>query len=133
MRIGEVADATGVSSSTLRYYEGEGLLAAPRRTTGGYRDYDSLSVERVSFIKQAQSAGLTLRQISEVLELHDGGAAPCGHVATLVEARLAQVEDRLREMRVIQSSLRSLRSRLADLDPQDCMDAQTVCVAIPAS
>ncbi|MDQ3432034.1 MAG: heavy metal-responsive transcriptional regulator [Actinomycetota bacterium] len=98
MLIGELADATGTTAKTLRFYEAEGLLAAPERTSGGYRDYGPHAVERVTFIRHAQASGLTLAQIREVLMVRDGGVAPCGHVATFVEQRLTDIEERIREL-----------------------------------
>ncbi len=129
MLIGELADATGTTTKTLRYYEGEGLLAAPERTPGGYRDYPPDAVERVTFIRHAQASGLTLRQIREVLMVRDGGLAPCGHVATFVNERLKDVKERIRELEHTRRQLLVLRRRLRDLDPKQC-DADAVCSAI---
>lgn len=132
MLIGEVATATGVSTKTLRFYERQGLLAEPPRTAGGYRDYDQAVVGRVTFIRQAQAAGLTLRQIGEILAIRDEGRAPCSHVAELVDERLADVERRLEELRATQAQLRQVRSRLDELDPQAC-PPDGVCGAIDGS
>lgn len=129
MLIGELAHETGTTTKTLRYYEGEGLLAAPERTPGGYRDYAPEAVERVTFIRHAQASGLTLGQIREVLLVRDGGVAPCGHVAMFVEERLKDIEERIRELEQTRHQLVVLRRRLRDLDPQQC-GADTVCSAI---
>ncbi len=129
MRIGELASATGVTAKTLRFYEAEGLLHAPERTPGGYRDYPPGAVDRVAFIRHAQAAGLTLRQIREILLVRDGGHAPCGHVADLVGHRLDEVEQRLRELHATRTQLRLLKQRLDDLDPADCPPS-AICAAI---
>lgn len=129
MLIGELAGATGVTAKTLRYYEQVGLLREPDRTPGGYRDYGLEVVGRVSFIRQAQAAGLTLRQIAEILAIRDDGRAPCGHVGELVDDRLADVEARLRELRRTRRQLRELRGRLDRLDPADC-PAGDICTAV---
>lgn len=120
MLIGEVARSTGVSTKTLRFYEAEGLLPAPDRTAGGYRDYAREALGRVEFIRSAQAAGFTLRQIGEVLEIRDGGQTPCGHVEGLVELRLVEVEQRLAELAAVRDQLHLLRERTARLDPADC-------------
>lgn len=129
MLIGELAQATQTTTKTLRYYEQEGLVSAPRRTAGGYRDYAPEAVERVTFIRQAQASGLTLGQIREVLGVRDGGVAPCSHVARVVEQRLADVEERIRGLEHTRRQLRELRERLGKLDPKQC-DADVVCSAI---
>ena len=129
MLIGEVAQATGVTTKTLRYYERQGLLHEPARTVGGYRDYRTDVIDRVGFVRQAQAAGLTLAQIGEILEIRDGGRAPCGHVATLVDTRLAEVEQRLAELEHTRTQLRVLRGRLDDLNPASCPPNE-ICVAV---
>lgn len=120
MLIGELADRSGVTAKTLRFYEREGLVPEPDRTSGGYRDYEPAAIERVTFIKDAQAAGLTLAQIGEVLAIRDGGQPPCEHVATLVKRRLADVERRLRELRQVRTRLREIAARAAGYDPGGC-------------
>ncbi len=129
MLIGEVADATGVTTKTLRFYESDGLLPEPARTAGGYRDYPTEAVGRVTFIRQAQAAGLTLAQIREILAVRDDGHQPCEHVALLVGERLQEVDRRLEELQGTRRELLALRERLEELDPADC-GAGTVCAAI---
>ena len=120
MRIGEVAQATGVTAKTLRFYEAEGLLHEPARTASGYRNYGAEVVDRVEFIRLAQTAGLTLAQIRQVLAVRDDGQAPCAHVARFVDQQLAEVEARLAELRRVRRQLLALQERLAVLDPADC-------------
>jgi hypothetical protein len=73
----ELAERAGVEATTIRYYEGIGLLAEPKRTPAGYRDYDETAAVRLRFIQAAQSLGLTLGEIREVLGFRDGGEMPC--------------------------------------------------------
>jgi DNA-binding transcriptional MerR regulator len=120
MLIGQVAERSGVTAKTLRFYERKGLLADPGRTDGGYRDYEPATVDRVTFIKDAQAAGLTLAQIGEVLAIRDDGQLPCEHVTTLVARRLAAVEQRLRELRQVRAQLREIADRAERYDPDDC-------------
>ena len=60
MRIGEVAQASGTTAKTLRYYEDVGLLPDPDRSPAGYRDYGPEVLDRLHFIRRGQAAGLTL-------------------------------------------------------------------------
>lgn len=129
MLIGEVADATGVTTKTLRYYEQRGLLHEPDRTAGGYRDYGPQVIDRVAFIKQAQAAGLTLRQIAGILTIRDDGHPPCHHVADLVDQRLADIEQRLEDLHQTRTQLRQVQHRLDALEPADCSPS-AVCSAI---
>jgi DNA-binding transcriptional MerR regulator len=60
MRIGELADAAGVNTKTVRYYESIDLMPEPDRTPAGYRNYSPDAFERLRFIRDSQSTGLTL-------------------------------------------------------------------------
>ena len=112
MRIGELAKSAGVTPDTIRYYEREGLLASPQRTPSGYRDYGPGVVDDLRFIKKAQALGLKLRDVREVMEISSGGKPPCEHVRATVSARLAEVEERLRELRALRATLRETLQRL---------------------
>jgi DNA-binding transcriptional MerR regulator len=118
--IGELAGRTGTTAKTLRFYEDEGLLPEPGRTSSGYRDYPSEAVTRVTFIRDAQTAGLTLRQIGQVLDIRDGGEPPCEHVGQLIDRRLAEVTQRIAELEQTRTRLLELAQRTGELDPADC-------------
>jgi MerR family transcriptional regulator, copper efflux regulator len=123
MRIGALATAAGCSPKTIRFYEDYGLLPAPPRTPGGYRDYPDHAVARLMFIRDAQAAGLSLAEIGDVLAVRDGGQPPCVHVAELIAAHLAQVETRIAELRATRRALRELSQRAASTNPGDCTDS----------
>lgn len=68
-QIGEVADRTGVTQRTLRFYEEKGLLNMPLRMDGGFRLYTEADIKRVEQIKQLQNLlGLSLAEIKEMVE-----------------------------------------------------------------
>lgn len=122
MRIGELADAAGVSTKTLRFYEDRGLLPVPARTPAGYRDYRPETVERLGFIRDAQLAGLTLAEITSVLELKDAGEGSCEHTAALVRRHVEELDVRIASLVEVRRRLRELASRAERLDPTDCTD-----------
>lgn len=130
MRIGELSRQSDVPSTTLRYYEQAGLLAPPRRTASGYRAYDEETLNRLAFIRAAQSVGLTIADIRDVIAIRDGGRAPCRHVQELVDRRRAEVRAKIRELRRLESELARVGALAARLDPADC-DPSGVCSAIP--
>ena len=109
--IGSLARAAAVPSSTIRYYERAGLLRPEGRSAGNYRRYSERSLERLAFIRAAQANGFTLKDVQGLLRLQDGAAAPCGEVQALVEARLGELEERLRELRSLRSVLRAALER----------------------
>ena len=120
MRIGELAAAAGVTTKAIRFYERVGLLAAPERTPGGYRDYDGEAVSRLSFIRAGQSAGLTLGELREVVALRDRGEVPCSHVVGLLETKALEIDRRITELGSLRREIEVLRRRASRLDPQAC-------------
>jgi len=129
MRIGELAAANDLTSKTIRFYEQAGLLPAPPRTAGGYRDYLPQTGARLAFIREAQSAGLTLAEIRSILVLRDSGEAPCAHVTSLIQQHLDDIERRMAELCKTRSTLRGLAERAAVTDPSTCIEVD-VCSII---
>ena len=71
-QIGEVADRTGVTQRTLRFYEEKGLLRPPERMDGGFRLYSENDVTRIGYIKQLQDLlGFTLSEIKDMVEAEE--------------------------------------------------------------
>jgi MerR family copper efflux transcriptional regulator len=120
MRIGELAAQSGVTTKTIRFWETTGLLAEPARTPSGYRDYEPAALDRLSFIRHAQAAGLTLAEIRQVLAISDDGEPPCEHVTDLIHQHLLDVDKRIHELTETRSRLGRLAQRAANLDPADC-------------
>lgn len=88
MKIGELAERSGVSPKALRHYERIGVMPAPSRTASGYRDYGPQALQRLDFIIAGRRVGLSLRQLAQILEVRDGGQAPCAEALALVDERL---------------------------------------------
>ena len=131
MKIGEVADRSGVPAKTIRFWENRGLLPDPARTASGYRDYDVDIVERLTFIRHAQGAGLMLDHVRQILDIGDTGDVPCQHVSDLIDERLAQVEARIAELEETRAHLRVLARRAEAQDPADCEGYCSIITAPP--
>ena len=130
MRIGQLAGQAGVSAKALRFYEHEGLLAAPPRTPAGYRDYDAAALARVRFVKVAQAAGLTLAQVKQILAVRAAVGSPCAHVSQLLDQHAADLDARIGDLRAARIDVERLRERARGLDPADCGEL-AVCQLIP--
>ncbi len=120
MRIGELATQTGHPTRTIRFYETRGLLPEPTRTANGYRTYNEADRDRLEFIRNAQTAGLTLAEIASIIHLRDEGTIPCSHVNELLDTKLADVQQRLDQLTVLRTDLRELIDRARTLDPANC-------------
>jgi len=105
--IGKIAGRAGVSVDTVRFYERNGLLPAPRRTASGYRLYADDTVGRLRFIRRAKSLGFSLEEIGELLRLNDGGEGRLA-VRTLAENRLVEIEHKIADLDRIRGTLAHL-------------------------
>ena len=121
MKIGELARAASTAVETIRYYEREGLLPQAARTESNYRVYDDDQVERLAFIRHCRSLDMTLDEIRVLLRFKDAPAEDCGAVNRMLDEHMAHVETRIRELRVLQRQLRSLRDQcLQATSAADC-------------
>ena len=98
LKIGEVSKLSGIGIEALRFYEKSGLLDRPGRTYSGYRVYDESVLERLAFIKQAQVLGFTLDEIKQLIEHKRNGENPCLEVREVVRTRLAELNERIKQM-----------------------------------
>lgn len=105
MKIGAVAKRSNIGIETIRYYEREGLLLEPERRPSGYRQYDESTVERLAYIRQAKELGFTLGEIRELLELSFVAHSECGHIRQRAEAKIADIEKRIRNLHHMKRSL----------------------------
>lgn len=105
MKIGEVSKESGIGIEALRFYERSGLLGSPARSQSGYRLYHEGVLERLAFIKKAQTLGFSLDEIKHIIRDAQAGASPCDDVREIVRRRLAEVEERIKEMRRYQREL----------------------------
>lgn len=111
MTIGELARATDLAPSAIRYYEQEGLLPAPRRT-GGRRVFDAAAVPQLMFIQVAKEAGFTLEEIRQLIRSFKGE-----RWRVLAERKLRELDDAARRIRL----MRALLLRLIDCG---CFDVE---------
>jgi DNA-binding transcriptional MerR regulator len=113
LRIGELADQFGLNPKTIRYYEDIGLLPEPERTIVGYRQYGAAARERLNFIVKARAIGLALDEIGHILALSRDGQQPCEHVLTLLDRKVAAIDEQLRALTEVRGELVELQSQAA--------------------
>ena len=114
MQIGELSKRTGASVRSIRYYQQQGLLQACRRTSG-YREFDERAVELVSRIQVLLRNGFTLDEIRSVaVDLDESNIdAVCREVAALYHRKLAELDERIREVERLKERI---RERLSVID-----------------
>jgi DNA-binding transcriptional MerR regulator len=105
---GQLARLCGVSTDTLRHYERVGVLARPRRTAAGYRQYPPEAETRVRLVRRALALGFSLPELARILRVRDRGGAPCREVRALAASKLEQVERQLADLGLLRDHLRQL-------------------------
>ena len=105
MKIGELARAAGVAIDTVRYYERQGLLPLPARTTSGYRQYGHDDVARLRFVRRAKALGFTLDEIRELLGLSARREADMAGMKAAAMQKLADIDDKLAELQRMSAGL----------------------------
>jgi MerR family transcriptional regulator, mercuric resistance operon regulatory protein len=105
LTIGKLAAAGGVGVETIRFYQRKGLLAQPTREVG-FRRYGSEDVRRLRFIRQAQTAGFTLSEIKELLDLDAGEDR--ARARELARLRIAALDAKIDELQRARDALERL-------------------------
>lgn len=109
LTIGGLARAAGVHVETIRYYQRRGLLSEPQRPPGGIRRYGVADIERLTFVKSAQSLGFSLDEIVDLLRLEDG--AHCQEASVLAGQKLQSVQDKIARLTRIEQVLSDMVAR----------------------
>jgi len=104
MKISEMADVTGVSTDTLRYYEKISLLTIARTKTG-IRRYSDKDIKSIRFIKQAQKIGFSLEDIAQLLHFRDDPEKVKPQVRAMIKAKLEFISRRIVELQQLESEL----------------------------
>lgn len=108
LTIGQVAKQTGVTVETVRFYEKQGLIAAPQRSESGYRQYSQETVKRVRFIQNAKEVGFTLKDIGELLALRQEPGTSCTDIKLRATHKIDEVDQKIRDLKRIREALARL-------------------------
>lgn len=129
MKIGELAAATGLAPSAIRFYEQSGLLPAAERSANGYRSYSADAVERLRYIQLAQALGFTLDALRANIVNRAGQTKDEIHDDMLrrLDTRLVEIDRMLATLRAQRKDLLAVRARMeARWAEGACLDAASV-------
>lgn len=116
-QIGELSRQTGCEIVTIRYYEKEGLLPPPARSSGNFRLYRGEHVERLRFIRHCRSLDMPLDEIRTLLNLRGQPSQDCGEVSALLQAHIEQLESRIAALSDLKRHLVGLQSQCSGARP----------------
>lgn len=108
MNIGQVSQASGLPSKTIRFYEQLGLVVPARQLSNGYRSYSLDDVERLRFIQRARAVGFGLEECRELLVLYSDPMQRNQGVVQLLATYLQHLEQQLIALEAMRSSIESM-------------------------
>lgn len=114
---GRLAKQSGVNLETIRFYERQKLLPAPPRTAAGYRLFPADSVQRVRFIRRAQSLGFSLKEIKDLLALSAARGTSCATVRRRAQEKIAEVERKIAALQSMHRALHALAEACSGRGP----------------
>ena len=117
LTIGRLAREAGINLETVRYYERRGLLPKPPRTASGYRLFPADTTVRLRFIRRAQELGFSLKEIRELLTLRLSSRTTSSEIRKRAEAKIADIEQKIKTLEAMRKSLRKLTSSCAGCGP----------------
>jgi DNA-binding transcriptional MerR regulator len=127
MTIGGLADETGCSVPTIRYYEEIGLLPAASRRAGGHRMYGAADLRRLSFIRRCRDFGFSIREVRQFVDLAGSPGRDCTAARDLAKVHLVEVRRKLKELRALEHSLKTF---VDDCDAQCAGGPAAACVIL---
>ncbi|MFQ4140515.1 MerR family transcriptional regulator [Nodosilinea sp. PGN35] len=113
LKIGELAKQAHVTVATIRYYESLHLLEPMSKAENGYRYYDDEAVTRLLFIKQAQTLQFSLAEIQQVFDVRKQGEPVCTLVKTLIDCKIAALEQEIQQATARKTMLETYRTSWA--------------------
>ena len=114
---GKLAKTAGVNLETIRFYERQNLLFKPPRTVAGYRLFPADAVQRVRFIRRAQTLGFTLKEIKGLLALSQSRDSRCETVRRQAEDKIAEIERKIQALGAMKRALRELSATCSGRGP----------------
>lgn len=120
MKIGKLAEATGLSTSSIRFYEKHGLIPRPVRLENGYRDYPEAMISRIRTIAMSKSLGFSLSEIRHFLPEDPDDTIPRSEVIATLKIKMVDVDQKIRDLHEIRRSLGEMIKYLNDPDSKAC-------------
>jgi len=110
LRIGQVAEATGLPVKTVRFYCDQGLIVTVARSAGGYRLFDPAVVGELGLIRVLRAMDGALPEIRRILDVRRAGHCNCGALKSSIQGRLRSIDQRLAELAAMKAELSQLLS-----------------------
>ncbi len=131
LKIGEIAQRSGLPIKTIRYYDEIGLLAPMvERSDAGYRLFKPDVLDRLAFIRHAQTLGLSLAEVKEILAVHDQGLLPCGTVKQQIQDKVERISEQIKHLEALRHDLQAVLMQWQEDPP---FAESTICPNLEAT
>ncbi len=130
LSVSALAKSAGVTTKTLRYWEGIGLLPRANRTHTGYRVFAPEVMRYIDFILKAKTVGLTLSEMKRAIELAANGENPCPEVMQWLDAKDKMLEQQIHSLVALRQRLRRFRDLCSANDALTCAREKELCCLI---
>lgn len=120
LRIGQVAQASGMSTASIRFYEQQGLLSPAMRASNGYRAYSAQDIERLRRIRTCRSLDMSIQEIQVLLNVPGDTASACEVTSQVLLQHLDHVAQRIEELQELKSRLEALQALCRHPVDADC-------------
>ncbi|MDO3383946.1 MerR family transcriptional regulator [Gilvimarinus algae] len=119
MKIGEAAEATGLSPKSIRYYESLGLVCSERQENG-YRYYSPANIRQLTLVSRARKVGFSLEECRELLLLQSDTRRHSAAVKRAVEHKIEQLDEQLSHLKAMRQTLTELAVRCRGDEAPEC-------------
>lgn len=126
MTVIDIAREAGVAPDTVRYYARLGILKPERNPDNGYKLFRKNDVARLRFIRQAQTLGFTLKEITEILADAEDGSSPCPKVRDIIVQHIEENRRKIRELQALQTRMEAALEKWKSM-PDGAPDGKHVC------
>ncbi len=128
VQIGKVAQLTGLSIDTIRFYQKMGLAKQPARSEGGFRLFTDLEIADLMFIQKAQTLGFSLNEIKQLSLLNQNPDHTCPQVQDLLMSKLGNVRQKMTQLMHLEKELKkALRKCNQDLRSDQGLSHDDCC------
>ena len=133
IQIGKVAEQTGLSIDTIRFYQKIGLVKQPARTEGGFRLFSVTEIQDLVFIQKAQELGFSLTEIKQLSVLNQQHDHACSQVRGLLITKLKDVREKVAQLLQLEGELKkALRKCNRDLRSSKGSQYEDCCPVLKA-
>ena len=114
LKIGQVAQCTGLTVKTIRFYCDQGLIEPVARSEGGYRLFDQRILEELALIRTLKTLDVSLPEMRQILAVRRSGRCNCSSVKSSVQSRIVMLEQRIAELKAMELELTQILSSWQD-------------------